>query len=265
MDLTLSLSYIEQNDNKAIVLTDTSNYGQFGYGSSSPTTPPLYPGNHLEVGKLYQIQTDGGHNTFSLSGCSDDIVGHRFIATNSTPLQAGDCCIEVTPYAGEITACTLDVSITNSSNTTTSYDQVDLYSIFGPFSSQDDLEYTLDKSYFGGSNGDELVDGIYSLKYNVTYKGTNQSGSTTASATELDQDVLVYGVVKNSVYDKLRQLPIAYDCKDCDVNTVIKEGDFVAAYLSAIEKAAYVSKGEELIIMLSTLESILNNSSYIIW
>ena len=257
MDLTLTLSYQEQNDNQAIVLTDISNYGKTGDSLNS--------GNLLVKDVLYQITTDGGNGTFTGNGSNSAAVGSRFVANAVATLGVGDSCIEVTPYASEITAATLDITITDSSGTATVYSQIDLYSVFGLFSSEDDLVYTIDKSYIGGSNGDEIVDGIYAIKYNITYTGTNQSDSEKISASELGVSVLVYGVVKVKVYDKLRQIPKSYDCKDCDTKSVTNEADFLATYLSSIEKSAYIAKTEELIIMLLTLESMLNNSSSIIW
>ena len=258
MDLTLSLSYEEQNDNKAIILTDTGNYGQSG--------DTLSAGDKLVVGTLYQIQTVGsGSTAFSTSGSSADTVGYRFIATAATTLNTGDSCIEVTPYASEITAADISIIITDSTGTASSTYTVDLYSEFGPFVSQADLKYTLDDSYFDGSNGDELTDGIYAMTYGITYQGTNQSGSTTADADDLEVTALVYGVVKVKVYDKLRQITTSYQCKDCDTKRTILEADFAFAYLEGIEKSAYTGKTEELVLMLSTLESILNNGSYIVW
>jgi hypothetical protein len=107
MELTLSLSYTEQNDNEAIILTDGSNYGTVGSTS-------LVSGDSLVKDLMYQIMSDGSHSTFTGAGSSSASVGSRFIATSTATLGAGDSCVEVMPYASEISDCKLTISVTTS-------------------------------------------------------------------------------------------------------------------------------------------------------
>jgi len=259
MDLELKLSYREQNDNKALVLTDDSNWGEFGDIIGNEV------GTNVPSGVLYEIYANGFDEDFSPYGAAGNTPGNRFV-TNAAFQTTTDAMLrEVTPYPEEVTAATLDVKITTPDGEESTTYTIDLFAEFGPFTSTDDMVYTIDASYLGGNSGDLLVDGLYDLVYTVTYTGNNQNDSTTVTATPLDVIVLVYGQVKVEVYDKLRQIPVKYACKNISRIPYINEADLYAAYLSSIETSAYVAKTEELLTMLTVLQNMIKNGSNINW
>ncbi len=256
MDLTLSLGYQEQNDNKALILTDTSNYDY-------STVPNLVSGDVPVVDTLYQIVTQNTTN-FTLVGCANNTVGSRFIWTGIPgALGAGDELQQVTANVREITALTLDTTITGVSNTPVAKTQVDLYALnTGPFTDQSELVYTITSQLLGDGTDDLLEDGLYALEYNVTYDGEDQAGGSPNPQTQLlEVTILVYGQVKVAVYDKYRQIPAWCDCKDDDALFNIMETDICGAYLVAIETSAYLAKTEELINMLIVLDDMVKNGS----
>ena len=71
MDLTLTLGYQEQNDNKAIILTDTSNYDY-------TLTPNLVSGSVTVTNTLYEIVAQSDI-IFSNFGAANNNVGTRFV------------------------------------------------------------------------------------------------------------------------------------------------------------------------------------------
>ena len=255
MDFTLSLSYQEQNDNKAIVLTDTSNV------NDSDTN--LEAGDALVVNEMYEIVTDGGNTTFTTSGSDSAVAGSRFFATVATALGAGDECTPVTPKATEISAGTLDVTVTNAAGAEDIKTQVNLYSEFAtpPFGSQNEMVYTITAALLGDTADSLLVDGLYELDYSLTADGPN-GGSIDF---DLNVTILVYGQVKVATYEKLRNISTLYMCKDGAMKSDIAEADLCGAYLSSIENSAYIAKTEELLNMLTVLDNIIKNGSNITW
>ncbi len=247
MDFTLSLSYQEQNDNKALILTDTSVIGG--------TDTHLTSGESLETGVMYEIVSRSTLD-FTLYGATDNNAGTRFVATGAGTLGAGDEVEPVTPYASEITAATLDVTVTGVDGVADAKTQVDLYSEFGPFSSQNDMVYTITAALLGDTANTVLEDGLYALTYSLT----TPLGVTTLSVT-----ILVYGIVKVATYEKLRNINIWYMCLDGCPTSDIQEADLCGAYLSSIENSAYVAKTEELLNMLTVLNNIILNGSNITW
>jgi hypothetical protein len=255
MDLTLSLGYQEQNDNKAIVLTDTSNYDYSIVPNLVATAPTV-------VNTLYQIVNNNGNAAFFIAmGAANGTVGERFICTLAAPLAGTMELQQVTAKVTEITALTLDTTVTGVSNTPQVKSQVDLYALnTGPFTDQSELVYTITSQLLGDGTDDLLEDGLYALEYNVTYTGEDQLGATTVTQL-LEVTILVYGQVKVAVYDKYRQIPAWCDCKDDDALHFILETDLCGAYLTAIETSAYIAKTEELINMLIVLDDMVKNGS----
>ena len=123
MDLTLSLSYQEQNDNKALVLTDTSNWNEEG--------DHLIEAQDLVVGTMYEIVSRTTFDFTSTSGSTSNNVGSRFVALDTGTLGASDEVMEVTPKVTEITSATLDTTITDTSYEATDKSQVNLVTEFG--------------------------------------------------------------------------------------------------------------------------------------
>ena len=258
MDLNLKLLYQQQNDNKAIILSDiTDNYGRIYDPVVAPTT--------LTENQMYQVLTvDVEDFTAQPYGAAANAVGERFVTDTpvGVPLAGTSSVYDVTPSVprGEITALTLDIKFTGTNKTEVVYSQIDLIAEFGPFTNQSEMVYTINAGYLGGTDGDLIPDGLYELDYNVTYKGV---GSLNSKTELLNTTILVYGQVKVGTYQKLRQIPTLYMCKDGAVLEEILEADICGAYLSGIEASAYIAKTEELLNMLIVLEDIILNGSRI--
>lgn len=254
MDLTLSLSYQEQNDNKAIVLTDTT----VNWNSS---TTALTSGNDIVAGDFYEIVSQATLD-FTSYGAPNNLAGTRFVANGTPTLGAGDELLPVTPTVAEITAATLDTVVTGVDMVATAKDQVDLVSEFGPFTSQNDLVYTITAALLGDTANSLLPDGLYALTYAISYQG---DGVTNTKTDTLNVTILVYGQVKVATYEKLRNINVWYMCRDGCPTSEIQEADLCGAYLSSIENSAYVAKTEELLNMLVVLDNIILNGSNITW
>ena len=254
MDLTLSLGYQQQNDNKAIILTDTSNY-------DATVLPNLVATDATEEDVLYEIVTQNTID-FTTYGCLNNNVGSRFVWDGAgQTLGVGDELKQVTPNVREITALTLDTTVTGVSNTAQVKDQIDLYALnTGPFTDQSELVYTITAALLGDEPDSLLEDGLYALEYNVTYDGEDQ-GVANPQTQLLEVTILVYGQVKVAVYDKYRQIPAWCNCKANDALQFILETDLCGAYLTAIETSAYIAKTEELINMLIVLDDMVKNGS----
>lgn len=254
MDLNLSLSYQEQNDNKAIVLTDSTD----NWNSS---TTSLTSGDDMVAGDFYQIVSQSATD-FTGVGAPDNVVGTRFVGSGTTTLGAGDELLPVTPTVAEITAATLDTTVTGVDSEATAKTQVDLLSEFGPFTSQSDLVYTITAALLGDTADSILPDGLYQLTYAISYTG---DGVVNTKTDTLVVTILVYGVVKAATYEKLRSISTLYMCRDNCPTSEISEADLCGAYLSSIENSAYVAKTEELLNMLVVLDNIILNGSNITW
>lgn len=251
MDLSLSLRYQEQNDNKAIILTDTTT--NFNDIAATTTTS-------VTAGVMYQIAVAGTYD-FTTIGADDNVVGTRFVAESTVTLNNGGTVYEVTPAISEIVGATLDIAVKDVTNTTTVKPQIDLLALFGPFASQDDMVYTITAAIMGDTSGSLLVDGLYTLTYIIESQITTGAIRTDT----LTVTILVYGQVKVATYQKLRQIPSWYMCNDGRVKSEISEADLCGAYLTGIENSAYIAKTEELINMLIQLDSIIKNGSNITW
>lgn len=158
-----------------------------------------------------------------------------------------------------ITALTLDITITTSDSTSTTYDQIDLYALYnGPFSAQSELVYEiscaslLDNGIALGTTSDELPDGIWDFTYTIN------------AEPPLEQEVLIDGVVRAAVYELLRAIPTIYNCNECKSKTVL---DAIYCYgcLNVLESDAYIAKTEELLSLLYTLERLILNGSNYTW
>jgi hypothetical protein len=263
-DLTMSLGYQEQNDNKAIVLTDTTvNY-------NTTILPNLVDGDTPIENALYEIVSQNATDFAANYGAYDNLPGTRFV-WDDTPIElsVGDELKTVTPRVTEILSLTLDTTITGVSNVAVPADQVDLIAEFGAavipyFTDQSQLVYTITSDMLGTGTDALLEDGLYALEYKVGYKGQAADGtnfSDTEKIETFEVTVLVYGQVKVAVYDKYRQIPAWCNCEDQDALWKIMETDLLGAYLTAIETSAYIAKTEELINMLIVLDDMVKNGS----
>ena len=254
MDLSLALTFTEQNDNLAVVLTDTTT-------NWDDSTTAITNGEDTVVGIFYEVTAEA---TLDLTGVGAPIgyvVGTRFVADAIDTLGVGDTLTPVTPTIAEIDTLTLDTEVTGVSEVATSKDQVDLLTEFGAFATQDDMVYTITALLFGDTSGALLADGLYEFTYTVTYSG---DGAGIKEDT-LITTVLVYGQVKVLVYEKLRAISTLYMCTNGCPSDEINEADLCGAYLSGMENAAYVAKTEELLDMLVVLNNLVTNGSSITW
>lgn len=105
----------------------------------------------------------------------------------------------------------LDVVITTSDGTETTYDTIDLYTKFGPFTTVNDLVFDINASMLisggtaVGTDEDQLPDGWYVLTYSFTDDGSTYTNST------ITTKIFVDGVVRQKIYDELREVPYSTD------------------------------------------------------
>lgn len=159
---------------------------------------------------------------------------------------------------------TMDITI-NTPSEVIVCDQIDLYTLAGPFSTAADLVFELDSdvilsSGVGVDNDDVLPDGVWDITYKVQYY-------TGGAWTDIDVEtisILVYGAIKTDVYERLRQVPNLYNSKIL-MSRDIQEPILYYTFLQSVEKSAYVARKEELLEMLGTLESLLLNGSNYPW
>ena len=255
MDLTLALTYQQQNDNKAVVLTDTTT-------NWSSSTTHLTSGDTTVSGDFYEIAAQTTDLTAAGIDAPNNNVGTRFVIGSAILLAGTDDLIPVTPTYAEIDTMTLDTTITGVNETATAKTQVNLLSEFGPFATSADTVYTITAALLGDTADSLLIDGLYALVYTVTYSG---DGVTNTKTDTLNVTILVYGQVKVATYEKLREVSTLYACSDGCPSSEIAEADLCGAYLSGIENSAFTAKTEELLAMLVVLDNIITNGSKITW
>lgn len=159
----------------------------------------------------------------------------------------------------DIAILTLDVEYTNSSNVTTTYDTIDLYSLFGPFMVQNDLIFELNPSHLTvgstamGDADSEFLDGIYYFTYTIN----------TIEAVK-EYDVLLDGRVVNATYELLRMIPQYYLFSSCN-NKEILDAIFTMAMIDSMESSAYVGNDEAILEQLSVIERLVTNGSNYTW
>jgi hypothetical protein len=171
-----------------------------------------------------------------------------------------------TPAGADIytTTLTVQIDITTSDNTTTSYDTIDLVAkntiVAG--TTQAELIFALDASELEasgtplGTSDDVFPDGVYKFTYAF------DAGE--AGAAILEEWVLMEGNVRNSVYQAMRTIPTLYMCNDCKSKQIM-DAIFAYGYLNSIRAGGYVAKTEELINQLYVLERLLNYGSSYTW
>lgn len=159
----------------------------------------------------------------------------------------------------------LIVTITTSDGSETTYDKIDLYTLFAPlggFAHVTDLVFPLDCTMLKegtkalGDVADEFPDGIYKFEY-IYDDGKVTETSTTVSA-------LIDGKVQNSVYELLRKVPTAYDCGTCSEKDTL-DPMFFKTYLDAMRASAVVSRADSIISQLYILERLVTNGSKYSW
>jgi hypothetical protein len=162
------------------------------------------------------------------------------------------------------TTLTVQIDITLSDNTTTSYSAIDLVAknTITAATTQAELVYVLDTSELIvtgvplGTADDVFPDGIYTFTY-VYDVGE-------AGVQILEESVLMEGNVRNAVYNAMRTIPTLYMCNDCKSKQIM-DAIFAYGYLNSIRAGGYVAKTEELINQLYVLERLLNYGSSYTW
>lgn len=159
----------------------------------------------------------------------------------------------------DITALTLDVTVIESDSTSTTYDTIDLYAGFGPFSVLADMEFELDASDFTvsgtalGTSDTEFPDGIYYFTYTIN-----------TSVSVKTYNVLLDGRVVNSTYELLRNIPLYYlmgACKTKEIMDVI----FTLGMIDSMESSAYVGNDDAILEQLAVIERLVTNGSSYTW
>jgi hypothetical protein len=166
--------------------------------------------------------------------------------------------IAVTDLNGTTHTIELDIDITLPNGATTSYDAIDLYDEFGAFATTADLVFAItpalikDSGTAIGEATDELPDGIYDITY-IVDRGLG-------TETTVEYSLLIDGQVRTLIFNDLRELPIQYECKDdfrdCYKNPDILSALFNYSYLKGMEASAITAKREEILNMLTVLQSI---------
>jgi hypothetical protein len=162
-----------------------------------------------------------------------------------------------------ITTLTLDITITTSDGTETTYDQIDLVDLFGDgtapeFDAQADMVFLLNCTHLKdggtaiGTATDELPDGVYDFVYII-------NGTTTYT-----ESILVEGRIRVAVYELLRGLPTTYNCAECKTKETM-DAIYCYGLLNVMESSGYVAKNEELINQLYVLERLVTNGSSYSW
>lgn len=205
MALELKLTYVQQKDNKAVILTDaTGTYSvdnTTGWGTPNPEITGI----------------DGATHTLEM-----DIVKKGIDGDDTT------------------------------------YDTIDLFTEFGPFTAVGDLVFTLTPNMLlqgstaQGTSDDEWLDGVYEFTY--TYdKGLGTEVSLTGT-------LLIDGVVRTSIDKLLSEIPTVYNCKNYR-SPKIDYALFAYSYLKAMDSSAYLARTDDILRSLETLEKIVLNGN----
>lgn len=124
-----------------------------------------------------------------------------------------------TPTPAQITAkggdneLLLQVTITTSDGVETEYEDIDLYTQFGPFSTADDLVFDITPAMLIkndialGANDDAFPDGIYVF----TYKFDSDTGLGNDISNSVE--VFIEGSIRAKIYEKLRDIPYSSEFK----------------------------------------------------
>lgn len=159
----------------------------------------------------------------------------------------------------DITSLTLNVKVVRSNLSSISYTTINLYSLFGPFTNQGELEFKLNPSHFSiGGNlmgpwDSEFPDGIYYFTYIINTIGAAK-----------DYDVLLDGRVVNATYELLRKIPQYYLSGSCNDKEIL-DAIFTMGMIDSMESSAYVGNDEAILEQLAVIERLVTNGSNYTW
>lgn len=158
----------------------------------------------------------------------------------------------------------LDIAVTKSDNVTTTYDQIELYDEFGPFTDVTDLVFDIDctllqvSSVAIGTATDSIPDGWYTITYSFVDDGSSYTDSTVTSYALID------GIVRNKVYNELRDVPYSTEwirySNDFTEWTNILYPLYYYSLLQGMVSEVSNARKTEVLEMLATLERILVNT-----
>lgn len=155
-----------------------------------------------------------------------------------------------------------NLTITTSNGEATTYDTIDLFSEFGPFATVADLVFELDPTMLKVgtvsqfTSDSEFPDGIYEIEY--VYDDTLGTEEYTTS-TEL-----VYGIVRNIVYELSRTIPMMYECGAPHEKSTL-DIIFMNMYLSSTVRSSLSGREASVLNDLYSLERLVTNTSNYTW
>jgi len=164
----------------------------------------------------------------------------------------------VTDIDGVAHTLTLDVVKRGIDNADTTYDTIDLYDLAGPFATVEDLIFPItgDMLVSNGTGasavGEVLADGIYEFTYKYD-KGLGTEASLIGT-------LLITGVVETEVYSLLSNIPDVYN-QDNYKSRKIDFTIFSYSYLQSILSASYLSKTDDILRSLTTLQKLITNGN----
>jgi len=174
---------------------------------------------------------------------------------------------KVSNLDGLTTFLYLDVVYTDSSNETTTYNTVDLYASFGPFTDRTDLVFDIDPSMListvngqaQGTDEDRLLDGWY----NITYTFTDTS--LTYADSIVSTDIFVDGVIRTKVYTSLKNVIYANEFERFNIDfkewkDILYPQYYYSMFVGMLAEVSIARKVEVLSI-LKSLETLLNQVS----
>lgn len=160
---------------------------------------------------------------------------------------------------------TMDIII-NTPTEIITFDQIDLYTLSGPFATQSDLVFEIDYNTLlvNGStvytSNDTLPDGVW----DITYKVQHYSGGTWSDIDSLITSVFICGDIQTRIYNRLRQLPFLYETNNLSLRSV-QDPQVYAAFLNSAKKSAYTAQKDWLLNILQTIEKLMLNGSNYPW
>lgn len=155
----------------------------------------------------------------------------------------------------------LAITIKTSDGTETTYDTIELYDEFGPFTDINDLSFDIDASMLIdsvalGTSETQLPDGWYDITYSFVDDGSTYTDSSTTVS------IFVDGIVREKIYDKVRDIPYSTDWKI--FNNDYKEWSDIVnpMYLyglhTGILSEVSAARKTEVLTSLGVLETLLN-------
>jgi len=150
--------------------------------------------------------------------------------------------------APNMTLAGVDYAVLTITAPDTTVYTIDIIADLGIDYSADDLIFNITGSLLGGSNGDTLADGTWTVLYQVS----DDAGVTT---TDLTVQVLTYYQVQVLVFDSIATIPSFYTCTGC---CSLKLKDIVMQFmmLQALIYASEYAYTTEFTNILTTLQQI---------